>query len=186
MLLDAVGAGGLPDWVAGLGSRPVVYVTLGNIINRERAFRPFLEALSDEAVDLIVTVGRSNDPAAFDPLPANVHVEQYIPNSLLFPIVDVIACHGGYNTVMGALKFGRPLVLAPISADQPVHARRCAELGVGRVIDAHGLEPAEIRAATRSVLDDPSYRAAAQEVQREIAALPDIKAAADIVEGAAR
>jgi MGT family glycosyltransferase len=185
MLLDTVGAAGLPAWVADLGSRPVVYVTLGNIINREHMFRPFLEALSDEPVDLIVTVGRSIDHAAFGPLPPNVHVEQYIPNSLLLPTVDVVACHGGFNTVMGALMFGRPLVLAPISADQPVHARRCAALGVGRVINAETLDPAEIRAATRSVLDEPPYRAAAQEIQREIMALPDIKAAAGIVEGAA-
>jgi UDP:flavonoid glycosyltransferase YjiC (YdhE family) len=186
MLLDTVGAGGLPAWVARFGSRPIVYLTLGNIINRARQFRPFLEALGDQAVDVIVTVGRSNDPAAFGPLPANVRIEQYIPNSLLLPRVDVIICHAGYNTVMGALKFGRPLVLAPITADQPVHARRCAALGVGRVIDAYVANPADIRATVRLVLDDPSYRANAQQIQSEIEAMPDIKAAADIVEGAAR
>jgi UDP:flavonoid glycosyltransferase YjiC (YdhE family) len=86
---------------------------------------------------------------------------------------------------MGALTLGRPLVLAPLSADQPVHARRCAALGVGRVVDAQALDPAEIRAATRAVLEDPSYREAAQRIQREMAALPDIRAAADIAERAA-
>jgi len=184
-LLDTVGAGGLPAWVADLGSRPVVYLTLGNIINRQHLFRPFLEALSHEPADLIVTVGRSIDPGALGPLSANVHVEQYVPNSLLLPSVDVVACHGGFNTVMGALMFGRPLILAPIAADQPEHAQRCAALGVGRVINAETLDPAEIRAATRSVLDEPSYRAAAQELQRQIMALPDVEAAAAIVEGAA-
>jgi MGT family glycosyltransferase len=137
-----------------------------------------------EPIDLIVTVGRSVDPAAFGPLPANVHVEQYVPHSLLFVSVDAVVCHGGFNTVMGALTLGRPLVLAPLSADQPVHARRCAALGVGRVVDGQALDPAEIRAATRAVLEDPSYREAAQRIQREIAALPDIRAAADIAERA--
>jgi MGT family glycosyltransferase len=182
---DTVGADELPAWVADLGSRPAVYVTRGNIINRENAFRPFLEALSDEPIDLIVTVGRSVDPAAFGSLPANVHVEQYVPQSLLFVSVDAVVCHGGFNTVMGALTLGRPLVLAPLSADQPVHARRCAALGVGRVVDGQALNPPETRAATRAVLEDPSYREAAQRIQREIAALPDIRAAADIAERAA-
>jgi MGT family glycosyltransferase len=135
-------------------------------------------------VELIVTVGRSIDPTAFGPQPANVHVEQYIPQSLLFPHVDAVVCHGGFNTVLGALSFGLPLVLAPISADQPVHARRCAALGVGRVLDAQTMDVTEIRAATRSVLHEPSYRAAAQQTQREIVALPDIRAAAAIVERA--
>jgi UDP:flavonoid glycosyltransferase YjiC (YdhE family) len=184
MLHDTSRDDRLPAWVANLGSRPAVYVTLGNIFNREDAFRPFLEALADEPLDLIVTVGRSVDRSVFGPLPANVHVEQYVPQSLLLSSVDAVVCHGGFNTVMGALALGRPLVLAPFGADQPVHARRCAALGVGRVVDAQALDPAEIRTATRLVLDDPSYREAAQQIQRDIAASPDIRGTADIVERA--
>jgi UDP:flavonoid glycosyltransferase YjiC (YdhE family) len=46
MLYDNSGDDAMPDWVADLGSRPAVYVTLGNIINRESAFRLFLDALA--------------------------------------------------------------------------------------------------------------------------------------------
>jgi MGT family glycosyltransferase len=130
-------------------------------------------------------VGRSVDPAAFAPLPKNVRVEHYIPNSQLLPRVDAVLCHGGFNTVMGALSFGKPLVLAPITADQPIHAQRCAALGVGRVIDPRPLDPTEIQTATRAVLDNSSYRDAARHLQHEIAALPDLAATAAIIEKAA-
>jgi MGT family glycosyltransferase len=133
---------------------------------------------------VIVTVGRSVDPTVLE-TPANVRVQQYIPNSLVLPRVDAVVCHAGYNTVMGALMWGRPLVLAPFAADQPVHARRCAALGVGRVIDARALAREEIVSATRAVLDDPAYGHAARRIQREIAELPDVGGAADIVERAA-
>jgi len=56
---------------------------------------------------------------------------------------------------------------------------------VGCVIDTQSLGPVEIRAVTRSVLDQSSYREAARQLQREIAALPDIGATATIVERAA-
>jgi MGT family glycosyltransferase len=184
MLHDASGDERLPASVAGLGARPVVYVTMGNIVNRESTFHAILNALAEEPLDVIVTVGRSVDPARLEPLPPNVHVEQYIPNSLVLPRVDAVVCHAGFNTVMGTLMSGCPLVLAPIAADQPVHARRCAALGVGRVIDAQLLDPEEIRAATRAVLSDPSYRAAARRLQLEIAALPDLRETAEIVERA--
>jgi len=185
MLHDATGDARLPAWVDDLGGRPVVYLTMGNIVNRESTFRAFLDPLSEEPLDLIVTVGRSIDPARLEPLPGNVHVEQYIPNSLLLPRVDAVVCHAGYNTVMGALALGRPLVLAPMSADQPVHAQRCAALGAGRVIDAQALDPEEIRTAIRAVLRNPSYRAAAEEVKHEIAELADLSETAAIVERAA-
>jgi MGT family glycosyltransferase len=182
---DTAGTSGLPEWVTDLGTRPVVYVTFGNIINREQLFRPFVDAFGGEPFDVVVTVGRSVDPARFEPLPDNLHVEQYIPNSLLLSRVDAVVCHGGFNTVMGALAFGRPLVLAPITADQPIHAQRCSDLGVGRVIDSDAMKPAEIRAATQSVLEEPSFGEAARRLQRDIAALPDIHATAAIVERAA-
>jgi len=185
MVHDAGSESELPAWVAYLGERPVVYVTLGNIFNRELSFRPFVDALSNEPIDAIFTVGRSVDPSAFGPLPENVHVEQYISNSLLLPVVDAVVCHGGFNTVMGALTVGRPLVVAPFGADQPIHAQRCAALGVARVVDTHTLDPEAIRAATHAILNESSYRAAARQLQGEIAALPDIHAAAAIVEGCA-
>jgi UDP:flavonoid glycosyltransferase YjiC (YdhE family) len=61
-------------------------------------FRLFLEALVDEPIDLIVTVGRSVEPAAFGSLPTNVHLEQYVPHSLLLSSVDAVVCHAGFNT----------------------------------------------------------------------------------------
>jgi UDP:flavonoid glycosyltransferase YjiC (YdhE family) len=185
MLHDAPVDARLPAWVMDLGARPVVYLTMGNIVNRASTFRAFLDALCEEPLDLIVTVGRSIDPARLEPLPANVHVEHYIPNSLLLPRVDAVVCHAGFNTVMGALALGRPLVLAPMSADQPVHAQRCAALGAGLVIDAQALDPEEIRTAIRAVLRNPSYRAAAEAVKHEIADLADISDTAAIVERAA-
>jgi MGT family glycosyltransferase len=183
MVHDTAGGERLPAWISDLGELPVVSVTLGNVVNREQRFRPFLDALVDEPIDLVVTVGRAVDPAAFGSLPANVHVERYIPQSLLFEHVDGVVCHGGFNTVIGALRRGLPLVVTPITADQPAHARSCAGVGAGRVV-GWPADPDEIRIATRAILHDRTYRDAARRVQHEIAALPDLAATADIVERA--
>lgn len=160
-------------------------MTLGNIVNWESLFRPFLEALADEPVDVVMTVGRSVDPASLGVPPDNFHIEQYIPQTQLLPMVDVVVCHAGFNTVIGALAAGRPLVVAPMNADQPRHADRCAALGVGCVVDGTTFDSHEIRAAVRRVLNDASYRDAALRVQAEIAGLPDFRATADLAEHAA-
>jgi len=182
LIHDTTGKEQLPSWVSELGSRPVVYVTLGNIFNDQSMFATFITALAHEPMDVIVTVGRSVDPGVFGAQPANIHIERYVPQSQLLPHVDVVVCHGGFNTVMGALKVGRPLVVSPLSADQPVHAERSRALGVARVLDARALEPAVIRDAVRTVLEDPSYGEAARRVGEEITHLPDLQAATDILE----
>jgi len=50
--------------------------------------------------------------------------------------------HGVRTTVVAALTHGLPAVIVLISADQPEYAKRCAALGVARVIWTAELCPA--------------------------------------------
>jgi MGT family glycosyltransferase len=170
---DRSGAEQLPAWVGELPDRPVIYATMGTYFNRVPGVHAaILAALRDEPVSLILTVGRDRDPAEFGPQPPHVHVERYIPQSLLFPHCDLVVNHGGSGTVMTALSHGLPMVIVPISADQPDHARRCQQLGVAQVIAPEERTPEAIRAAVRAVLADPTYRQNAQRLRAELARLP--------------
>jgi UDP:flavonoid glycosyltransferase YjiC (YdhE family) len=78
---------------------------------------------------------------------------------------------------MDALSHGLPMVMIPIAADQPQNARRCAELGIARMIEPGqqvGLAET-IRDAVREVLSDPHYKQNAQNLQKEIEALPGLE-----------
>jgi UDP:flavonoid glycosyltransferase YjiC (YdhE family) len=70
----------------------------------------------------------------------------------------------------------------PIAGDQPYCARRCQALGAGRVILPAERNAAEIRAAVRTVLGDPSYREQARHMRDEIRALPLAPAAVTAIE----
>src|SRR6218665_963170 len=184
-LFDQPGDERLPEWAErlGQGGRPVVYASRGTIFNKRRGpLRAILEALRDEPVELVMTVGRDQDPAQFGPQPAHVHVERYIPQTLLLPRCDLALLHAGYNSTTSALSHGLPLVLMPILADQPLNAQRCEELGVARVLDMLALTPESIRDAVREVLSVPSYREAARCYQRESRELPGIERAVWLLE----
>jgi len=176
----------LPPWVTDLPARPTVYATLGTMFSRMQSgvptFRAILEALRDEPLNLIVTVGRDTDPAQFGPQPENVHIERFIPQSALLPFCDLVVQQGGFSTVTGALNAGLPMVIIPIGADQPYNAACCAALGVGRVVEPAERTPEAIRAAVHTVLADPSYRANAERVRDEMAALPGPEHAVALLE----
>src|SRR6185312_17370469 len=80
--------------------------------------------------------------------------------------------HGGSGSVVGALAHGVPLVVLPLGADQPDNAERVRALGAGVVLDAATASPARIAEAVRAVLEEPAYRAAAERLRDEAAALP--------------
>lgn len=164
----------LPWRVNGPGV-PTVYFTLGTAVgSRARdLFSRVIAGLRDLPIQLIVTVGRRCDPADFGEQPAHVHVEQYIPQSLLLPHCDLVVSHGGSGTVMGALAHGVPLALIPLNADQPLNADRCVALGVGRVLGSRdAITPELVREAVGTMLADPVYRRNAERMRDEIAALP--------------
>ena len=164
-----------PPWSSVLPGAPTVYFTLGTIFNMESGdlLARVLTALRELPANLVVTVGRHIDPAEFGPQPAHVRIERHIPQSSVLPYCDLVVSHGGSGSVIGALAHGLPSVLIPIGADQPLNARRCADLGVAHVLDAVGATPDGVRAAVSMVLDDPSYRRNAERLRDEIAALPE-------------
>jgi UDP:flavonoid glycosyltransferase YjiC (YdhE family) len=165
----------LPDWFDALAAAPLVYATLGTAYNRTPGvFAAILAGLRDEPIELIATINHNQDPAAFGPQPARVHLERYLPQGLVMPRCALVVAHGGSGTVRTALAHGVPLVLIPIAADQPENARRCVALGVGRSIPPEGRTPGAIRAAVRAVLRDERYRRNAARLRDEFRALPDL------------
>ena len=94
--------------------------------------RLVIEAVRDEDIGLIVTVGRENDPASLGPQPENVVVHRYIPQGALLPRCHAVITHGGAGTTLGALAFGLPLLVLPQGADQYANAERVVSAGAGR------------------------------------------------------
>jgi MGT family glycosyltransferase len=163
----------LPEWVRRLPDRPVVLASLGTVFNKTPGvLEAIVAALADEKANVIVAIGRDEDPARFGPQPDHVRLESYLPQPLMLEHCDVFVTHGGFNSVKEALGAGVPMVVVPISADQPYSAERCAELGVARMIDPVERTPEAISEAVRQVLTEPSYRERAREIQAEMAALP--------------
>jgi UDP:flavonoid glycosyltransferase YjiC (YdhE family) len=158
--------------------RPLVYVTLGTVFNASLdVFRTVLAGLADEPVDVVVTIGATQDPAALRPVPGNAQVERFIPQATLLPRCAAVVHHAGSGTMMGALGHGLPQVLIPQGADNFNNASLLERAGIGRALRPGAVTPENVRQAVRQVLDEPSYGASARRAAAEIAAMPS---AADV------
>jgi len=180
--------------------RPLVYLTLGSVASSltyyPGFYRDAIAALAHLPLRLLVTVGHGTDVAALGPLPANVRVENWVPQGAVLAHAAAVVCHGGYGTTLGALAHAVPLVMLPLfSSDQWHNAERVAELGAGITlagVPRGSVEPpgpdvlAALPGAVGTVLADDAYRRAARGVAAAIAALPPAGRAADVLAGLAR
>ena len=159
-------------WLVDLPHRPSVYVTLGTIWNTDLdVFRLVIEALHDR-VNVIVTVGRQNDPATLGPQPRGVIIRSYIPQHEVLPWCDAVVAHGGSGTVLGALAHGVPLLVVPQGADQWSNAEQIVAAGAGKRLLRYELSAAAVRNCVMALLNEPSYRQAASNIKDEIRAMP--------------
>jgi UDP:flavonoid glycosyltransferase YjiC (YdhE family) len=172
-----------PWWDDISGSRPVVHVTQGTIANRdyEQVIAPTLKALA--AQDLLVVVSTGGRPLdTLPPLPANARAATYLPYDLLLPRTDVFVTNGGYGGVQYALRYGVPVITTSGQEDKPEVAARIAWSGAGRRLKTNRPTPAAVRAAVRSVLDKPGYRARAQAIAASIARIDSTTILAQLVD----
>ena len=140
---------------------PVLFASLGTIYTGDRdLLRGFVDALAPLAGDVVIATGRT-DPAALAPLPGNVVARRSVPQLDVLRRAALFVTHGGVNSVNEALSFGVPMVVVPQGADQPMVARRVAELGAGLAITRRPDGSGPITAAARRVLTDPTFAASA-------------------------
>jgi hypothetical protein len=188
----------LPDWWGG-SDAPLVYVTFGTVLGHMTiatdVYRTVLRAVAGLDARVLLTVGHAVDPARLGPLPGHVHVERWVDQADALAPSDLVVCHGGSGTVLGALAAGVPMVVAPLFADQHENARRIAAAGAGRrvalavrpsgddVAVAADAGAAAIAEAVESVLATDAQRAHARRLADEMAASPSVAEVLDAVAG---
>lgn len=173
----------LPSWIDDLSDRPIVYATLGMVFAQNTPlFEAIADGLRDEDVNLVITVGPMVDPTPLCRYADNLHVEHFIPNSLLLPRCAAVVSHAGYGTVMGCLTLGVPMLLLSLGADHFHHAKRCGELGIATILEPEECVPERFRQCVREMLADPQGLLSLQAIRDEIAALPELPHAVGLVE----
>jgi UDP:flavonoid glycosyltransferase YjiC (YdhE family) len=102
---------------------------------------------------------------------------EYLPLGPVLERAALVVCHAGAGTTLAALSLGVPLLLLPQGADQ-FHIAECVE----RAGAGHRLDLDRCGEQVRTALVDPGLRRGARLIQREIAAMPDVVAAASALE----
>ena len=143
-----------------------VLVTLGTVnahIGR-RFFAAAVDALAASSVQAVMVA--PPDQVDIPPGVDNVLVQSRVPQLAVLGQMDAVIAHGGHNTVCESLAQGLPLVLAPIRDDQPIVADQVVRAGAGVRVRFGRVHAAELRDAAPSVLDEPSFRIAADGIRQ--------------------
>jgi UDP:flavonoid glycosyltransferase YjiC (YdhE family) len=140
--------------------RPLVLVSLSTLPQGQGpVMRRVLEAMSTLPVRAVVTLGPALAKETFD-IPANVHVEAFVPHELVLPHVSAVVTQCGLSTITKVLAAGLPIVGLPVLGDQPANAARIVAAGAGLRLPKEA-SATTIGEAVRRILDDSRFRRSA-------------------------
>jgi UDP:flavonoid glycosyltransferase YjiC (YdhE family) len=162
---------------------PLIYVTMGTVFNEIGPLRIVVDGLAALPVRVLVTVGPDNDPTALGPQPRHVRVERYVPHGAVFEHCDLVVCHGGSGTTLGALTSGLPMLVLPQGADQFLNASAITSAGAGLAVLPDLLCADAVVEAIVRLLSDESFREGAQRVRDSILEMPTLDEVAEVLEG---
>ncbi len=171
----------MPEELA--GEEPLAYLSLGSLGSADvELMRTLVAELAEAPYRFVVSKGPQADE--FDLAPNMVGAE-FLPQTSVLPQVDLVITHGGNNTVTESLFFGKPMVVLPIFWDQHDNAQRIDETGFGVRIDTYAHDPADLRGAIASLLDDGALADRLAQTSRRLQAARGTELAADLLERAA-
>jgi MGT family glycosyltransferase len=165
-----------------LDGRPLIYSSLGTLQNQKTdLFQCFTQACEGLDVQLVIA-GRS--PESLGPLPENVIAAAYAPQLELLQKANLTLTHGGLNTVLDSLSCGVPMVLVPVTYEQPAIAARVLRIGAGEILPLSNVSPAGLRTEIRKITAVDTYNVKARGIAASIRAAGGVVRAADIIENA--
>ena len=161
----------------------LIYFSLGSLGSADvELMRRVIAALGRTPHRYIVSMGPLHAELE---LAGNMIGAEFLPQTKILPMVDLVITHGGNNTITEAMHFGKPMIVLPLFWDQYDNAQRVDERGYGVRLDTYAFTDAQLFAAIDRLLGDQELQDRLEADGAAIRAFDGLRVAADAIEGLA-
>ncbi len=172
----------LPASLAGAGGA-LVYFSLGSLGSADTALmQRVIDCLAATPHRYIVSLGPRHEEITLAP---NMWGAEFVPQTSVIPLADLVITHGGNNTTTECLHFGKPMIVLPLFWDQYDNAQRVHELGLGVRLDTYRFADADLHGVLDRLLGDTALRGQLSWAAAAIQRRDGVRKAAAVIEAAA-
>ncbi|MGW5981285.1 macrolide family glycosyltransferase [Bacillus mycoides] len=142
-----------------LKDETVIFISMGTVFNEQPVlYEKCFEAFKDVDATVVLVVGKKININQFENIPNNFKLYNYVPQLEVLQHTDVFVTHGGMNSSSEALYYGVPLVVIPVTGDQPLVAKRLNEVGAGIRLNRNELTSELLRETVKKVMCDLTFK----------------------------
>ncbi|MEU3598613.1 activator-dependent family glycosyltransferase [Streptomyces sp. NPDC006798] len=180
------GPTGVPDWLSRPPERPRICLTLG--LSMREDVGDSTVSVTDllggfEGLDMEVIATLTADQVGSAAVPDNVTLVDFVPLNDLLPSCAGIVHQAGLGTHSNALVHGVPDIIVPDPFwDELERGLMAEKRGSAIVVPPGELTPERLRDAVVRIVAEPSYRAAALDIKRELMDVPSPRDVVPVLE----
>jgi MGT family glycosyltransferase len=158
----------------------LIYLSLGSLGSADvELMRRLVDVLGRTRHRYIVSKGPQH--AEYE-LADNMWGAEFLPQTRIIPLVDLVITHGGNNTTTEAIHFGKPMIVLPLFWDQYDNAQRVHEMGLGIRLDTYRFGDGEMSGAIDRLLADAALRQRLGDIGAQVRDRDGVRLAADRIE----
>ena len=166
------------------GADKLIYLSLGSLGSADTDLMGRLIGLLGRTEHrVIVSLGPQHQELQ---LHENMAGEEFVPQTSVLPLVDLVITHGGNNTVTECMYFGKPMIVLPLFWDQPDNAQRVHEAGFGVRLDPYRFRDEQLLDWIDRLTADAALADQLSGVARRLQAAPGTVQAAEWIESLMR
>ena len=140
-------------------NKPLIYISLGTVFNNNfKFYNECFRAFENTNYQIVLSVGKAIDIGALKNVPDNFTVRRHVAQLEVLQKADLFITHGGMNSVSEAIFLGVPLMVIPMSSDQPIVANRVKTLGAGIYLGKNKANHKNLKKLSRLILADGRYK----------------------------
>jgi MGT family glycosyltransferase len=172
----------LPDALAA-GEGPLIYFSLGSLGSADvQLMQRVITCLAATPYRYLVSMGPLHAEIELAP---NMAGAEFLPQTSILPLCQLVITHGGNNTITESLHYGKPTVVLPLFWDQYDNAQRMDELGLGIRLDTYKFTDTQMHEALDRLLNDGTLHQRLAKAAATIQARDGLSQAARLIEQAA-
>jgi MGT family glycosyltransferase len=160
----------------------LVYIAVGTVYQASLGFFQLcMQVFNELSYSVIMSIGRSVDPASLGSIPGNFTVAQFVPQLQVLQEADIFITHGGMNSISESVFLIVPMIVVPNTVEQATNAARVEQLQGGLYLDHKGLNADKLKQAVKRILSDPAFSAGLERIRTSFVEAGGIQRAADAI-----
>lgn len=140
-------------------NKKLIYVSTGSQISApEEFYNTIINTYADSEYEVVISCKYADEERLKDIIPKNIKIYSFVDQNKILEKASLFITHGGYNSVYESIFYNVPMLVYPLSNDQPLNANIVHDTGIGVNLKKFNFNSSNLKKLTKEIIDNEDIK----------------------------